>query len=300
MPTALEIALYGALLSTTLLFTRLLLPTIFPSESDKFWAKLDAVGVPANGPESLRWPRAVASSLTNLVQNTHEGYNKINKKLNKPFALPAMWTGKAVVVMPPNRLDLVFRPESELLAFWALVENIQILYFINRDVMANAIHFEVARKDLSKKNLGRMAPATGEEVDFAFRTVWGDDTEHTKDVNGWDVCGSVIARVGMRALIGEPMCRNEHLLQQCKMFANLLFASATLINSTPPFMRPVLGPLLALPTGIFARRVKKVMVPHIEERTRLHREHQRTGKGELPVGLLLHLYDLCTHADSSS
>lgn len=83
-----------------------------------------------------------------------------------------MWTGKAIVVVPPSALHLTNRPDSELIAFWALCENIQLSYFISdSDVSENVIHFEVSRKDLTKRNVHRQLAPTVEEITVRFRTL---------------------------------------------------------------------------------------------------------------------------------
>ncbi|KAK6863635.1 hypothetical protein PG995_000163 [Apiospora arundinis] len=278
--------LYAALAVGSLLFLRLLVVPEDPKK-DALWAKLDKVGVPKSG--LFPWTRAVFSSFTGILPYTFEGYQKYSKKLSRPFAIPAMWTGKAMVVMPPSALPLVNRPDSELIAFWALVENIQLPYFIpDRDVVENVIHFEVSRKDLTKKNVHRQLAPTVEEIQAAFGTLWGD-SEEWSTVNGWDMCGQIIARVALRTLVGYPICRDEELVRTTQMFANNLFKAAGIINCLPPVMRPVLAPILALPTIRHRNNYRRIVIPVIEERIRMWKEHEKTGKGELPSDFLMWL-----------
>jgi cytochrome P450 len=247
-------------------------------EKDDLWNKIDRVGVPSG---ILPWTRAVLGSWASLAKNTHEGYEKFCKK-DRPFALPTIWTGKAIVVVPPSALPLTNRPDSELIAFWALVENIQLPYFIpDRDVIEKVIHFEVSRKDMTKKNIDRQLAPTAEEIDVCFGTLWGDSTEW-KEVNGWDMCGQIIARVALRTLLGYPACRDETLLKATQEFANSLFAAAAIINCMPPFLRPVLAPLLAMRTKKYRTQYRKIVVPLVEERIRMWERHEKTGEGELP------------------
>ncbi|KAM7191678.1 Cytochrome P450 [Rhypophila sp. PSN 637] len=284
----------GAFITTASLF--FLVRTFFPSEKDskqaKLWKKLDLVGVPSSG--VFPWGRGLVGSLTSMVQNVHEGYDKICKTKNLPFAVPTMWTGNAIVVLPPSLLHLVNAPENELTGFWALIENIQLPYFIPyRDVIENVIHFEVSRKDLTKRNVERQAAPTADEVDVCFRELWGTDTKQWKTINGWEMCGSVIARVALRTLVGHPMCRNQTLLDQTRKFADALFGAAAVINCTPPFIRPVLAPLLALPAKMYGARCRKILEPLVRERIQLWEEHNKTGKGELPSDFLQWLIPRC-------
>lgn len=168
------------LLATTCLLIRLLATRNKPRQSSKYqqskadkvaenllWRKLDTVGILPGG--LFRWPRAILASLISLRHNTFDGYDKYSKQLNKPFALPTIWTGKAVVVLPLSQLHIVNKPESELTAFQALVDTIQLNHFFDLDILENAIHFEVTRKDLTRGNVDRQAEPTAEEVDLTFR-----------------------------------------------------------------------------------------------------------------------------------
>ncbi|KAI2464676.1 cytochrome P450 [Annulohypoxylon bovei var. microspora] len=258
-----------------LLFLWLILSSDDPKK-DELWNKIDKVGVPSG---FLPWTRAIFASWTALLQNTHEGYNKFCKQ-GRPFALPTIWTGKAVVVVPPSALHLTNRPDNELIAFWALVENIQLPYFIpDCDVFEKVIHFEVSRKDLTKRNVSRQLAPTAEEVDACFRTLWGDSTEWTT-VNGWDMCGQIIARVALRTLLGFPACRDEELVKATRHFANNLFTAAGIINCMPPALRPILAPILALPTKRYRARYRKIVIPVIRERILLWEKYEKTGEGE--------------------
>ncbi|GAB1314337.1 hypothetical protein MFIFM68171_04547 [Madurella fahalii] len=268
---------YVALAVGSLLFLRLLLPRDDPKK-DELWNKLDKVGVPSG---ILPWTRAVFGSWTAFARNTHEGYKKYCKQ-GRPFALPTIWTGKAIVVVPQSTLHLTNRPDSELIAFWALVENIQLPYFIpDREVIEKVIHFEVSRKDLTQRNVNRQLAPTAEELEVCFRTLWGDSKEW-KTVNGWDMSGQIIARVALRTLLGYPACRNEEILKATQQFANALFAAAAIINCMPPRLRPILGPILAMPTKRYRARYQRAVEPLIRERILLWEQHEKTGEGELP------------------
>ncbi|OTA97130.1 hypothetical protein M434DRAFT_66259, partial [Hypoxylon sp. CO27-5] len=121
----------------------------------------------------------------------------------------------------PSALHLTNRPDSEPIAFWALAENIHLPYFIpDRSVVENLVHFEVARKDLTKPNLhGRLAPMA-EENGNCFHTPWGENTEWTT-VNGWDTCAQTIARVDLHTLPGFLTYRNEEIVDASHRFATL-------------------------------------------------------------------------------
>ncbi|KAK7741957.1 hypothetical protein SLS62_010852 [Diatrype stigma] len=259
MPELVQLS-YVVLAVVSLLFLNRLLPRNDPKK-DKLWSKINKVGVPS---KFLPWTRAVFGSWTALLRNTHEGYQRFCKK-DLPFALPTIWTGKAVVVLPPSALHLTNRPDSELIAFWALVDNIQLPYFIpDRDVIENVIHFEVSRKDLTKRNVHRQLARRSKRSNPA----------------------SIIARVALRTLLGSPACRDEKVVKATQSFANKLFSAAAIINCMPPLFRPILAPILALPTKRYRNQYRKVVVPLIKERILLWEQHEKTGEGELPSDFL--------------
>ncbi|KAF4633292.1 hypothetical protein G7Y89_g4832 [Cudoniella acicularis] len=255
-----------------IIFIRRLLSTLFQDRDQaQVWAKLETVNVPSSG--IFSWTRAVVGSILSIAQNTHDGYEKICKVKDRPFVLPTMWTGGAVVVLPPSLLHLLNRPDSELSGFRALVETIQLPYMISdRDIYENVIHFDVIRKTLTKKDvIGSLAATTAEEVDVAFRESWGTAEQWTT-VNGWDACGRIITRAALRILIGLPLCRDEMLLEQSRLYANSLFAGTAIINCLPPFVRPLVGSLLAVPAKYYQARCQRLLVPFVEKRIRMWKE----------------------------
>ncbi|KAJ8062110.1 hypothetical protein OCU04_008671 [Sclerotinia nivalis] len=241
-------------------------------ESAKVWNNLQVVGLPSTG--IFSWTRALFASILSIPRNTHDGYERICKTQGRPFALPTMWMGTAVVVLPPSLLSLLNKPDSELSGFKALLDTIQLPYMISdRDIYENVIHFDVVRKKLTRKDVGSLAVATAEEIDFAFRDSWGTSNEW-KNVNGWDAAGRIITCAALRILIGLPFCRNGKLFEQSQLYANSLFAGTVIINCLPPSTRPFLAPLLALRAKYYQARCQKILEPYVEERIRQWEKHR--------------------------
>lgn len=272
---------YFALVATVVFLIHRILLAAFRHRD--VWAKLDTVGLPSWG--FFKWTRAVTASLVSLKQNTHDGYHKFSKGMGRPFALPNIWMGGGVVVLPPSMLHLLNRPKDELSSFGALLETIQLPYMISdRDVYMNVIHFDVVRKSLTKKDVGALAAVTADEVDFAFRECWGTQ-EQWMTMNGWDACGRVIARTAMRILVGLPLCRDGDLLEQSRLYADAVFSGTVIINCLPPFVRPAVGPLMAIRAKYYQARCQKILVPFIEERLRQWTEDKHGDN--LPVRVKL-------------
>lgn len=254
----------------------------------KLWSSLDVVGLRHRG--AMPWLRAVLGSILNTAQNTADGYQQFCKANNRPFALPTVWTGSAVVVLPPSLLHLLNRPDNELAAYRAQNETIQLPYMISdRDVYNNPIHFEVVRKTLAPKQVGNLAAPAAEELDRAFRAYWQrpesctDGKSDWVTLNNWDACGKVVSRAALRVLVGDTLCQNERLLNATSRYADAVVMGTAMINCLPPSLRPWIAPLLALPAKYNQSRCLKLLVPVIEERIRVSENSKSGVYQKIPV-----------------
>ncbi|KAI0421899.1 cytochrome P450 [Xylaria grammica] len=254
-----------------------------------FWSRIDTLGIPSS---ILPWPRALLGSLTHTQETVREGYKRISTALDRPFGLPTIWTWSAVVVLPPSLLDILHRPDSQLRAFDAQVETIQIPYFItDKAVTHNLIHFDVVRKHMyNGKDVSHLAPAVYDELDAAFREYWGDSTEW-KTLNSWDSCGLIITRAVTRILIGLPMCKDPAFLEPSRLFSNFVIMVTIILTCLPPLLRPVLGAMLALPGRYYRYKCLKALVPYVEERTSLWKNQGK--EGDAPDDFLLWMLPKC-------
>jgi hypothetical protein len=230
----------------------------------------------------LSWPLAIANSVTSMQTTMLEGYKNFSK-FNKPFALPTMWMGGAVVVLPPSMLHLLNKPRDELSSFNALLDNAQFQYLMtDKDVWANTIHFEIVRKNLARREMGPLVELMANEWDAAFRKCWGD-SEGGQIVNAWDSMVRIIARVALRIMVGLPGCRDESYLELSRLYANAVLVDACFINSLPPAVRPVAGPLIALRARYYQRKLMKVLVPIVQERINMYDD--KVDRNDAPVSL---------------
>lgn len=266
----------------------LLAPFSLNKAHSELWSSLDVVGLHRRG--FLPWPRAVFGSIIKTAQNAADGYQQFCKAHNRPFALPTIWTGSAVVVLPPSLLHLLNRPDNELAAHRAQNETIQLPYMIaDRDVINNPIHFEVVRKTLAPKQVGNLAAPAAEELDRAFRAHWQGPESCSSGksdwvtLNNWDACGKVISRAALRVLVGDILCQDERLLAATARYADAVVMGTAMINCLPPSLRPWIAPLLALPAKYNQSRCLKLLVPVIEERIRVWEKSKSGVAHDIPV-----------------
>ncbi|GAW25927.1 putative cytochrome P450 [Rosellinia necatrix] len=251
-------------LAATLLLVQILLKLRQCEPLSGPLSEVDAVGVsPVHG--ILRWPVAVAKSVTAMQNTMSEGYEKFSKN-DKPFALPTMAAGGAVLVLPPSMLHLLKKPRSEISGFNALIDGAQFRYLMTeKDVWNNPIHFDCVRRGLPEKKMGPIAIAMDEEWDRAFRSCWGDARDGLH-VNAWDSTVRIVAHAALRTLVGHPGCMNEQYLDQSIKYANAVLADGCIINCLPPCVRPILGRIIAIRARYHERKILKILVPMVEER----------------------------------
>ncbi|KAK8024996.1 P450 monooxygenase [Apiospora arundinis] len=237
----------------------------------EIWSKLNIVGVsPAYRHSFLR---AVLVSIISTRELANEGYRKFSKGLDRPYGLPTPWVrGGAVVVLPPSRVPLLARPDKMGDGEWTnlggLIETTQLPYIVDdANVYHNVLHFETLRRKMGPRDMARLAPVTAEEIDLAFREVWGTE-EKQKTINGWEACSRIMSRASSRVLFGLPLSRDETLLETSRQYANSLLVGGAIINCFPPATRWLVAPLVALRARYFQARFVKILVPRIEERLR--------------------------------
>lgn len=135
-----------------------------------------------------------------------------------------------------------------------LIEAIQLPYIIaDPDIYMNALHFDVVRRQMTKKHMPFFASMTAEEIEAAFGDIWGTSREWTT-INGWDTCGRIISRTAERMMLGLPHSRDERLLEASRLYANSVLLGGAVMNCFPPFLRGAAGPLIALRAKYYQRR----------------------------------------------
>ncbi|KAK5637024.1 hypothetical protein RRF57_012736 [Xylaria bambusicola] len=187
--------------------------------------------------------------------------------------------------MPPSLIEVLHRPESQVQASKAQLDTIQMPYMVpDCSIFDKPLHFDVVRKYMmNRKDVVALAPQLYDEIDAVFREYWGDSAEWTT-VNSWHACDRVITRAATSILIGLPTCRDPAFFEPARQFADFVMAGTVGINCLPPFLRRVVGPLVALPARYYHTQCLKILVPFIKKRISMW-EDKRQKEG-IPVGFL--------------
>lgn len=241
------------------------------------WARVSMVDVTPGS--RISFLGTIAKSTLWTRQLASKGYQDFSKVLDRPFALPTPWVRSgAVLILPPSLLPLLARPDKTSDAEWTnlhgLVENIQLSYIItDPSIYQNVLHFEVVRRKMARRDMGRLAPTMADEIACAFHDIWGADTEW-RTINGWDACGRVVSRASQRILIGLPLSRDETLLELSRQYANSLLIGGAIINCFPQAIRWLIAPLVALRPRYLQARFVKILVPVVNQQIKDWERHR--------------------------
>ncbi|KAF2280228.1 cytochrome P450 [Westerdykella ornata] len=276
----------------------LLLPLFFIYTTLYFWTRQynrraahfwHTLRIPAVGVQDDAWLRAIFWSVTRSATYAFEGYQRFSLR-NLVFVAPSTGCG-AIVVLPPSHLNVLNKSENELQAFHVQLESHQPRYTMgDPEVWGSMLHYDVVRNQLSK-DVGHFVRMTDEELAAGFRDYCGRSSDWAT-VNLWDVCTKVIARAGNRAFVGLPLCRDETLLEQTRVYATNVYGCATVITALPPILQPVLGHLIALPAQWSLYKCKKILIPFVQERL----DMLQRGSDDMPNDVLQWLIQRCAKA----
>ncbi|KAH7379865.1 putative Ent-kaurene oxidase [Cadophora sp. MPI-SDFR-AT-0126] len=194
-----------------------------------------------------------------------EGYEKYSKK-NLPFVLPNVTTGPEVI-LPMSQMEwLLHQPDNILSQSEVNRQFLQADYtMLHPRVVTDTVHEDVIRKELTKL-LGDYTEDVQDEIDFAFRKVWGVNTTDWIEVPAYHTMLDVIGRISNRVLVGRPLCRDEEYLKPSKEFARLVVVQGTFISLFPPIFKPLVAPLINFLDTQRYRKCAKYIIPLIKLR----------------------------------
>ena len=230
-------------------------------------------------PRSLPWigvddglfsrARATARTLFHTRDLVLEGYEKVRpiytsdvqlcshvqySKKNRAFVLPNVTTGPEVI-LPMSQMEwLLHQPDNILSQNEVNRQFLQADYtMLHPRVVTDTVHDDVIRKELTKL-LGEYTEDVQDEIDFAFRKVWGVNTNDWIEVPAYHTMLDVIGRISNRVLVGLPLCRSsasssrmianyfqgrdEDYLKPSKEFARLVVVQGAFISFIPPIFKP--------------------------------------------------------------
>ncbi|EOD43977.1 putative cytochrome p450 protein [Neofusicoccum parvum UCRNP2] len=207
------------------------------------------------------------------VQNIARGYNKYGK-FGKPF-LTSQLTWKPEVVLPPQHIKwLIDQPDSVLSIHKVLIEDVAFNYTSPR---AWDFHRPFHVEALNKINLSLITPSMVSEISLRTASAFGDTPGEWITAPLQQSVLSILLGVTNRAFVGPDLAHNPAYAAATHTFITTLLVHASRINfATPALLKPLLGPLLALP----CRRADARCRSFLEPRVRAHLAAAATGAAD--------------------
>ncbi len=143
--------------------------------------------------------------------------------------------------------------------------------FSDPHILRDPYHERVVHKFLPRR-VGAVVPSMWEELSEAIDDTWGTDTETWKEIHVFDNLMTSIPRTVNHILVGSPLCRNKVYLANMAKFATaVITASSLYLRFTPKWLKPLVGPLAAIPNNRHYRTTAELTLPIIEERLANHK-----------------------------
>ncbi len=238
---------------------------------------------------------------TLAIQTIFEGYLKVGSgislvdsatespqygKRDQAFLVPSI-DGEPHVVLPQQQVSWMARqPNGSLDANQASEEFLQIRHLTRyQSTVDNPFHRDILRRH-STQQLGNLTSDIVEELTHSITKQWGDDCQNWTDVCAFETLLVVVQTLSSRALVGLPLTRNERYTKCQLSFTVSAATQGFLIRKIPfGFLRPVLGPLLGLPTKYWEWRCARFLVPLIWTRLEINLRGKSSNVG-LPSDLV--------------
>ncbi|KAF8146004.1 cytochrome P450 [Mycena galopus ATCC 62051] len=158
------------------------------------------------------------------------------------------------VVCGPNLIKELAGASERVVSFDEGVEE----FTMGRNLRENRFHLNAVR-------------TTGDEIVCAFNDVLKLEGSEWKSLTVLPVIMAIVARVSNRLFVGLPLCRDEAYLANNVYYTLDVMRSADRITLCPPFLRPLLGPLISNKDKSNAKALE-ILGPLIEKRLRKERE----------------------------
>ncbi|KAK8076795.1 cytochrome P450 [Apiospora phragmitis] len=88
-------------------------------------------------------------------------------------------------------------------------------------------------------------------------------------------CANIVGQITNRMLVGLPLCRDATFLRRAKRWSRVVLQTAWLIYMLSGFLKPLLAPLMAVPSILCHHRALQMVIPVAQER--LERRERRAA-----------------------
>ncbi|KAI5457522.1 cytochrome P450 [Mariannaea sp. PMI_226] len=195
-----------------------------------------------------------------LMESTYKQFAKKGYACRVPN-LQGSW-----IQFPPSLLTYLTSTQDHIFNALASHEHsFQMEYTIPDAFQEAYLPVDIIRKYLPRK-LPSLTADIMEELTESADEQWGTNTENWNIVSVYETCMNIIARTSNRLLVGDSVCRNPDYIARCSAYSGHLFLTAALIRCFPSSIRPVFGPIIALPIQRIQQKIWKHVNPVVEQR----------------------------------
>lgn len=184
-------------------------------------------------------------------------------KQGKPYITPNL-TFKAEVMLPPSYMPwLLAQPDSVLSIQKVLLADVEFEYTSPRSWnFVRPFHNEA----LNKINLNSITGAMIEEISESVEECFGNVPREWTRVGVQASLSTILTRVTNRVFVGKEVAHNSDYFYYSINFVNKIGQCAAIIAYLiPAVLKPVLGPLAALPARYYDYRCSRYLVPLIQK-----------------------------------
>ncbi|KAH8817505.1 cytochrome P450 [Xylogone sp. PMI_703] len=195
------------------------------------------------------------------------------------------------MLMVPKRLlnEYVSQPDNDIsLKRYTLQSLVPDYTTLGAHIVIHSVYRSVVHKELYQKLPDKMG-IVNEEVTAALDDVIASKVavDGEARINMWDTANRILSRSANRIISGDPLCRNQEYDDVTAQYAATFFASALYARFIPPFLRPLLLPLMCRPLIRCIKTAAKHATPVIQERMVIIDAAEEKGtEPELPNDML--------------
>ncbi|KAL9124547.1 MAG: hypothetical protein Q9217_006135, partial [Psora testacea] len=171
-----------------------------------------------------------------------------------------------MVVLPqPDIKWIMSQPSSILDADGPQTELLSGDHTFDVPVLSNRDHIRALVRDLTR-NLGSLTADIAQEIDYAFKGTWGQDTEKWTEINPYESIMEIVTRTANRVFVGLPLCRDTVFSTRCQRMAQSVAGVGVFLRGMPDRLRPLLAMVLTLPIHWYMRKCKQSLYPLVRQR----------------------------------
>ncbi|KAF2218696.1 cytochrome P450 [Elsinoe ampelina] len=225
--------------------------------------------IPWVGRDGKGWLAGFIATFKTAIHYTkwnHEGYEMYNKT-DRSFIVPGFPGTQTEIILPRSQMKwLIDQPDNVLSVAAAHYESLHGEYsFITPRLLKDPYHEHVIHRSLARHLTG-LIPEVEDETIAAIDGHLGMDEENWKSICVWDMLMKVIPLLTNRMIIGLPVGRNQHYLDNMIGFTEDIIRNIMLLGLTPEALKPIVGRLAGLPGKYHWRQTARHTLPVIKQR----------------------------------